>query len=662
MATDTDQTDTDVADTAHDAFAALPDEVLALVLARLDAAGLRRASVVSRRWRRVVADEGSWRRAVAHNLGRLPYERLSTSWQRELDQRQHQRRLWRRGHRRLGVSARTGTVDAVVAPYDAPWVLAFGCVGVVCTRLDSDGRLVGKVGPLDGRGTALAACVDQGVWGLQDGRCVCVRLTPAGSLSRVVWQKDAGRVPVACVAGSRDTLRQRSAKPGATPGDVASADVLGVVRVWCAEDGAQRCVLRAPGEPLLLRVAWADSGRYVAAASARALFVWRLADGHLRHVPLPHTHAAPVLLLAGDPHAPVFFVATELGAWRLADEDFEAFRTPDAPLTSAALDLYHAADAATRLLCLGDARGGVTLLNADAPAAAPLHAWRAVHNTAVAAVGASATAVASAGRDGSVAVHDVLAGDRLCSAWARAGGRSAAHAPWARAVMADLHGVMHVRHAVVAAQLLARRTQAQWAMQKGPLGDSLDRAALNPPPERWIDEDEPEEQAEVPFDSAAQAAAGAPGDGIAGFFAWSHASPVLNTRFPSLVAHLAVTPSSLCVANATHVLLCSPAPPPLPAKKKDKKSAHVRQPQSVHEVREDVEAVRREEAGMRRERLERAEVRERVEREFVQPLGLAEDEQLQYAVWLSSHASAVTDTMTEDEQLAYALLLSQDEQ
>ncbi|KAJ1719501.1 hypothetical protein LPJ53_005750 [Coemansia erecta] len=671
---------------AQGAFAAVPDEVLALVLGSLDASGLRRAALVSRRWRRVATSESSWRHAVQRNLGRLPFERLAASWRGELDQRQQHRRAWRRGQRRIGVSARTGTVDHVVAPHDAPWVLALGCGAVTATQLHAaTGRLLGRVGPLGGRGSAVAGRADMATWGLQDGRCVCALLTAAGALRSVVWLREAGHVPVLCVAGSGDALGQR--RVGGTGGTggtgaprgyglVAAGDARGVVRVWRAESGQPEHVLRAPGEPPLLRVGWALGDGWVAAASARALYVWRLADGHLRHVPLPQPAPAAPLLLAGDPHAPRFFAATAHGAWRLAapgDGALEAYAAPAAPLTCAALDLHHAADAATaRLLCLGDARGAVTVLAADAPPRPAVHVWRGVHGTAVAAVAAGATAVASAGRDGCVRVHDVLRGDLLAGMWARAGGRGAAHAPWSRAVLADLHRTPHVRLAVIAAQLMARRSAAQWAAAVaagGPAGDSLDRGigGSGEPAERW------DEEAEAADAEAAAAAAGAAGDGVAGFFAWAQVAPALRMPFPSLVAHLAVAPAGVCVANATHVLLSSapqqPQQPPALSAGRQKKAVRAarREVAAREEVREEVARARGEEAGRRQERVERARVWERVEREFGAPMGLAEDEQVQYALWLSSRASASSPSqaaheMTEDEQLAYALLLSQDEQ
>ncbi|KAJ2529308.1 hypothetical protein EV175_007378, partial [Coemansia sp. RSA 1933] len=41
----------------------LPEELLVMILANIDPAGLRTSGQVCRRWRRIVTDERSWKRA-----------------------------------------------------------------------------------------------------------------------------------------------------------------------------------------------------------------------------------------------------------------------------------------------------------------------------------------------------------------------------------------------------------------------------------------------------------------------------------------------------------------------------------------------------------------------------------------------------------------------
>ncbi|KAJ2360643.1 hypothetical protein H4S02_011892, partial [Coemansia sp. RSA 2611] len=83
------------------------------------------------------------------------------------------------------------------------------------------------------------------------------------------------------------------------------------------------------------------------------------------------------------------------------------------------------------------------------------------------------------------------------------------------------------------------------------------------------------------------------------------------------------------------------------------------------EVEEDLASMRLETQGERRRRIESHANRAHVERTFIEPgerLGLDPDEQLAYALWLSSQQESPASSsgeMTEDEQLQYALLLSQ---
>ncbi|KAJ2890826.1 hypothetical protein GGI21_006041, partial [Coemansia aciculifera] len=129
----------------------LPAEVLCLVLAHLDPRSLHAAGGVCRAWRRLVADDRSWRLAFERTFTRLPFSRLapqrmpnsraadkckqwvddsrprrSSSWRQELTDRLLLRRSWQAApqRRQLDYGVRAGAIDRLVVSEKHGWALA----------------------------------------------------------------------------------------------------------------------------------------------------------------------------------------------------------------------------------------------------------------------------------------------------------------------------------------------------------------------------------------------------------------------------------------------------------------------------------------------------------------------------------------------------------
>ncbi|KAJ2233505.1 hypothetical protein IWW45_004123 [Coemansia sp. RSA 485] len=353
----------------------------------------------------------------------------------------------------------------------------------------------------------------------------------------------------------------------------------------------------------------------------------------------------------------------------------------------------------TRLLVVGDASGSLFLFDADAKPSQlsnrvlPLRCWPQLHRLAVSAVDVSPAIIASSGRDGQLLFTEPLSGETLGALRCKAGGRSSAFSPWIGAIRPPLVSA-HTRIAVILAQLLAARTQEQWALQTaGRVGDRLDRED-NDDGGNVQDDDETPHQAfgwDDPFlDPAAvdihgHAANNPNRDEVPGFFAWNQIDPVLCQTYPTFVSQVVVGNTWVLVANGTHVQTCIVEKPP-PARTPKKRRGGHSIARFTHkmsaELEHELEVLRVETEEKRALRIEQHEQRQRIESEFGNnQLGLSAEEQIEYAIWLSANqeqkseppvsasssapSSASTSTeqysiqgMTEDEQLQYALLLS----
>ncbi|KAJ2723593.1 hypothetical protein GGI07_002548 [Coemansia sp. Benny D115] len=775
-------------------FDRIPDELLALILANLDAASLNRAGCVNQRWRRVVQDDGSWRRALAKEFGRLPMERLEESWRQELSRRLRLRRYWRssRSQRRVEFRALVGLVDHLVA-VNGGKAWAVSVAGASATHVDIQApRVIGdaiRVAP--GRcGSSVATRTDAIIWGLDDGGSAIAHLAVNGRLRNIVNMADGGggggRAPVLAVAGSMDALAQQArifnwraahGLAGSGPGLVASADAAGCVRVWDDGSGKILHILDTESNERLTQVAWADGGGLVAAASRKHVFIWdlRTASKCQCTVDLPRG-CGGVVALAGDLYAPAFFIATaRAGVW-LMDAQGEVIRryvaaggcqvtafalnaadptrrlpglangscspAPAAPAASTSTACKKAVPKPSssprvlritssssptitaqrqplkRTLLIGDASGSLTMFDADARAVSdsvtnlvqPIHTWTALHRMAVAAISVNAAIIASAGRNGQIHVTDPLSGAVLTTMRCTGGGRQAGRTTWHHQLHPALTGAQ-IHPSVRLAQLLGMRSRDQWAAQISTVGGganarSLDRLDHDNVRTDDMDDDE-DEPAWTPdrdeFDPVAMqmqfegpVAAGET-DRISGFFAWTLADAVAQRhRFPTLVAHLAIGPDWLLATSAGFLYASIPVQSGLENKnsKKKKKSQAANEfkgRKALRELSDEVAKLQLETESERLARIGRAEKQMRIMREFGDPeamLGLDAEEQLEYALWLSSNqaqsgygiaggaggssnggSSRATEHrsydladalegMTEEEQIQYAIMLS----
>ncbi|KAJ1879483.1 hypothetical protein LPJ66_011677, partial [Kickxella alabastrina] len=512
---------------------------------------------------------------------------------------------------------------------------------------------------------------------MADGGGAAVHLTPQGRARAIVRQMRTGTAPVLAVAGCADALaqgadwRSRHDVPDALL--VAGADALGCVRLWWDHTGAHHRELSAGDRRPLVAVAWAAGVRFVAAASAAALLLWDLGAGPAAPEPVRvalGAAAGPVVMLAGDPLAPVFCLATERGGvWRVDARSgavLARFAVPlppaAAPLTAASVGFAvpagrvpgisrpprwgtpslpaspggrasepgappttptlrippppaaaaASASPATQLLLTGDAAGSLMMFDFGAGSGSPaMHAWPHLHRLAVSSVQSSAAVVVSAARDGQVAVLEPLTGQRLSSLRCRSGGRSSALAQWHHAVRSPLlQQEHHVQVAVRLAQALGARTAEQWARQVAEqTGDRLDRT-----------------------ENVGAAAV----DQVPGYFAWAQLDPDLPVRgFPTLVPHLALTNDRLLVASGTHIHACHVTePPPAVAGGRSRNrqrrgcagavSARV---QGARELADELSALRVESEEERGRRVRRAEEQSYLDDRFG-GLGLDPQEQI----------------------------------
>ncbi|KAJ1733338.1 hypothetical protein LPJ61_001614 [Coemansia biformis] len=419
-----------------------------------------------------------------------------------------------------------------------------------------------------------------------------------------------------------------------------------------------------------------------------------------------------LVLLTGDPYSKSFIVATEAGgvarmsvtgevlatfqlghaktageqpaitltaaAWKLdmapalnrrpqqtAPEDTAALtQTPSSASLSEAgserrevlhLDLTRATQAAqhgaaTRLLMVGDATGSVWMFDGDGVDTVPaLQRWPRLHQRAVAALTVNAAVAVSAGRDGQMFVLDPLTGRVLCVDRCRSGRRSdSANGqidPWFWSVHPALRGEQTALE-VRLAQQLAGRTATQWDRQtQGLAADALDRGRA------------------------------ATGNGeLEDAFA-RLSTGGRSGHFPTVVSEVRAGYGWIVAANSMHIHASFAG---LPGK--TRRQWRPRRPERGEDIdqalEEGLEDARAELDYDRECRIREHETRTHVEREFEAPvaqLGLTADEQLAYALWLSTHDSGsdgadgsdqrphagfALEGMTEEEQVEYALRLS----
>ncbi|PIA18660.1 hypothetical protein COEREDRAFT_79673 [Coemansia reversa NRRL 1564] len=284
------------------------------------------------------------------------------------------------------------------------------------------------------------------------------------------------------------------------------------------------------------------------------------------------------------------------------------------------------------LLALGDAAGTAWLFNGVSGAV--LQRWPRLHRRAVAAAAVNAAVAVFAARDGHTVVVDVLSGRVLRAVRCRCGRRGTAPVdPW----MWSIHPVLRSEQTptdVQLTQLLAARDSTAWDRQISTHIDTLDRQ------------------------TPAQ-------DDIARLFA----SVPRATHFPTAVAAVAAGYGWVVAATGMHIQACfaitSRRPPPAPVR--------VARENHAQRMADGLAEARLESDCARDRRLHEHALRCHVEREFELPtaaLGLNLDEQLAYALMLSTDTPAQLSPsdadrpepldlgLSPDEQLAYALMLS----
>ncbi|KAJ2716705.1 hypothetical protein H4R19_000479 [Coemansia spiralis] len=656
--------------------------------------------------------------------GRMPSTRIDTpgwlasgrppapTWRSEHMDRLGLHKLWTNTnashHRRIEFNPRVSTIDGLVVSERHGWALAVSKLGRAAVRcLPQSGKVFARDDNVDdivfaapnsdaADVTAIATRIDRILWGLGDGCSTVTHLTRGGGLkARVVA---AHQLPsgVTAVAGPFDRLAQEHHEWSAAAGHggaddlVASACAGGSVLVWSATTGDTHRILHGMRDVRLTQVTWADAGRYVVAAAEdkSALFVWDLESpgsaapdaltaAFDRVYPLSPdaseyadgsqppsvvfafpgrrgaTAATRLVLLAGDPYGNTFIVATATGGvarisvtgavqatyelgpakstgkvpavtvtaatWKL---DVAPIRSPSSASLSDIGSERHeivrpdpvraAHDAGTRLLLVGDATGGVHMFDGDGDDVVPaLQRWPRLHRRAVAALTVNAAIVVSAGCDGQLFVLDPLSGQTLCADRCRSGRRSDAGGPvdpWFWSVHPALRGPQTALEVHAARQLASE-------------------------PAAWWDDQSAE-------------------------------------QLPTLVTEVRAGYGWLVAANRMYIHATFAG---LPGK--SRRQRQPRRPERAGDMdwllEEGMAEARAESAHDRAQRLRAHERRTHVEREYEAPaaeLGLSIDEQLAYALWLSTHgdasppqppANAAVDGMTEDEQLAYALRLSQ---
>ncbi|KAJ2140185.1 Sphingosine N-acyltransferase lag1 [Coemansia sp. RSA 678] len=717
-------------------FASIPDDLLLLVLARLDPASLEEAGAVCQRWHNIVSNDGSWLRALRLEFGRRPFERLQPSrmpeqqkagwvskdpiaptWRNELVHRIGLRKLWTQAQngqqRKREFGVRTSAIDALIVNERNGWALAVSMSGRAAVKCNPQ---TGKVfarddntkdivfAPGEGMVSAVATRLDRIAWGMDDGKSGVSHLTRDGGLRQSVVSAELPNQPITCVAGVYDALAQVSSEWSAiykvsdSEDLVASAGSGGSVLVWSATSGQTKMVLHGARNAPLLRVTWASGQRYVVAVSeAGCVFVWDLEakEPDLDHsfarahwlrpnedeyvnqdqsreneyvnrrrpfavFPIPgYTFGAVnVVLLAGDPFSSAFVVATETCVARVSVDGttqtmFELSRTASssAAITAAVWQIDVGRPRAkhpesthtfssnnaepTRLLLVGDATGSVWMFDGDGSSMA-VQRWEHLHKRAVAALAVNAALVVSAARDGQMYTVDVLSGRILCADRCRSGRQTNGQLdPWFWSVHPMLRSA-DTQVEVRRARMLATRSAAQWDSQVHNGVDALDRN---------------------------------------------------NAGYPTMVTQIVIGYAWILAANNMHIHATF-AGHATPQTRKQKSARRVRASSIDELLAEGIEDMRVEAQNGREHLLWAHETRGYVEREFERPaeeLGLSPDEQMAYALWLSSTQAsgevtpagpdsngsiesspnpntgpdpATLAAMSEDEQMAYALWLS----
>ncbi|KAJ2803017.1 hypothetical protein H4R21_002195, partial [Coemansia helicoidea] len=448
-------------------FGAVPEDIVLLILARLDPRSLDAAGQVCRFWRGIVSNDRSWQRALALTLGRRPFQRLqpgrmpstrvdapgwlcsgraaAATWRGEYVDRLALHKLWASAHashqRRIEFNPRASTIDGLVVSEKHGWALAVSktgrgavrCLpqsGKVFAREDNTSDIVFATGMGETVDVgALATRIDRILWGLDDGRSTVTHLTRGGGLRARVVAEQRMRARVTAIAGPFDQLAQVHHDWGGSAAHcgaddlVASATAGGSVLVWSATTGRTHRVLHGARDVRLTQVAWADGGRYVVAAAEDedAVFVWDLA--------------------APGSAAPAALVETFARVGRLRPEPCEFADGSQPPSAVFALPKGKSASAARLVLLAGDPHGDSFIVATCAGGAARMSVTGDV---------LAAFELAPAGAESAVAVTAAtwmvdVAPAQQAGQWGSGGGATPTHSPSTTSLCLDstqaAHGV-----------------------------------------------------------------------------------------------------------------------------------------------------------------------------------------------------------------------------
>ncbi|KAI8325772.1 hypothetical protein GQ54DRAFT_295152 [Martensiomyces pterosporus] len=371
--------------------------------------------------------------------------------------------------------------------------------------------------------------------------------------------------------------------------------------------------------------------RFTAAVTAAR---WKVDDGG-RHVPgfsraPSRSHSELSLDTAGTRKGKAAATETGSSVLRL---NLSKIGTSSAHFSKSEVD--------TRLLLVGDAVGNLWMFDADAVGTVhPLRSWPRLHRYAVSALSINACTVVSAARDGQVFVIDPVSSQLLRVLRCRGGGRGdrrnrrrrdhnhgADHQadaqegrgprrldPWFWSIHPAIMNA-ETRNDIFLAQILASRTSEQWGRQVlDTPADALDRFGG--------------------FDDAPE------------FYRRSQVEPRVAHGFPTLVADVASSYGWLVIANGTRIQTCFVNSQPSLSHSHSNASPALRShltggqaEDREREMQEDMEDMKLESMRERERRIADHDRRMYYEREFAAPsseLGLDQDEQLAYALWLSS--------------------------
>ncbi|KAI9591932.1 WD40-repeat-containing domain protein [Syncephalis fuscata] len=251
----------------------LPSELLIRIFVLLEPEALRRAQRVCKRWNDAIADDRSWRDALANGLGRLPFRRLQPqSWRQEYTERINRIRQWEFDKiYNVEFRPRIDGISHTFIDLSTAYMLAGNKeIGMAVICHTTTGRVEHRHMYASPEAAAFVSSMslERGriAWGYQGGAIILQLLARQNRQPRQVIFQSRHEGAVNCMSWSKGTATR-----------LGSGGNDGFVKLWEVSTG--QCLYTLYGGQSIQSIQL-DTRNWVIAATNDDLLIWQLLDSN----------------------------------------------------------------------------------------------------------------------------------------------------------------------------------------------------------------------------------------------------------------------------------------------------------------------------------------------------------------------------------------------